>query len=128
MTQGLLSYLQSSSPALLAEAGVVLGYDGRHNSARWAGLAAGVFLRAGVKVCLFTTTTPTPYVPFTIARRGAAAGVMVTASHNPKWDNGYKVYWGNGAQILSPHDSNIQAAILQNLQPEEGAFTEPEPR
>jgi len=78
-----------------------------------------------VPVILFRTTVPTPFVPFTVMRRGAAAGVMVTASHNPRWDNGYKVYWGNGAQILTPHDKNIQAAILENLAPKPGSFQEP---
>ena len=124
-TQGLLAYLQAQSDRL-TEQGVVLGYDGRHNSRRWAGLAAGVFVRARVPVFLFPTTVPTPYVPFTILQRGAAAGVMVTASHNPKWDNGYKVYWDNGAQILSPHDKNIQAAIMENLQPAPEAFSLPD--
>ena len=126
VTQGLLAHLRSDQPDL-ASKGVVLGYDGRYNSARWADLAAGVFLRAGVPVILFRTTVPTPFVPFTILQRGAAAGVMVTASHNPKWDNGYKVYWANGAQILSPHDKEIQMAILDNLEPQSGAFELPDP-
>ena len=90
VTQGLLHHLVTDCPNVKTR-GVVLGYDGRHNSARWAELAAGVFLRAGVPVYLFRSTVPTPYVPFTIIQKGAAAGVMVTASHNPKWDNGYKV-------------------------------------
>ena len=85
-------------------------------------------VRARVPVYLFPTTVPTPYVPFTILQRGCAAGVMVTASHNPKWDNGYKVYWSNGAQILGPHDKNIQAAIMENLQPaSQESFTPPDP-
>jgi len=126
VTQGLLAHLKTEDPDLCSK-GVVFGYDGRHNSTRWANLAAGVFLRAGVPVYLFHTTVPTPFVPFTVLQRGAAAGVMVTASHNPKWDNGYKVYWANGAQILSPHDKNIQAAILDNLEPQTGAFVLPDP-
>jgi len=124
VTQGLLAYLQSSEPELVSK-GVVFGFDGRHNSSRWASLAAGVFLRAGVPVYLFHTTVPTPFVPFTVIQKGAAAGVMVTASHNPKWDNGYKVYWDNGAQILSPHDKNIQAFILKNLATAEESFSAP---
>jgi len=125
VTQGLLHHLQNDDPDLTSK-GIVFGYDGRHNSSRWAQLAAGVFLRAGVPVYLFHTTVPTPFVPFTVVQKGCAAGVMVTASHNPKWDNGYKVYWGNGAQILSPHDKNIQAAILNNLEPQPGAFDLPD--
>lgn len=126
VSQGLLAYLQTQEPQL-SKKGLVLGYDGRHNSARWAALTAGVFLRAKVPVILFRTTVPTPFIPFTVSQLGAAGGVMVTASHNPRWDNGYKVYWGNGAQILSPHDKNIQAMILTHLEPEVGAFDEPDP-
>lgn len=55
--------------------------------------------------------------PFGVRHLGAAAGIMVTASHNPKDDNGYKVYWGNGCQIIPPHDVGIAAAILDNLDP-----------
>ena len=126
VTQGLLSYLSQDCPDL-ASRGVVLGYDGRHNSSHWAELAAGVFLRSNVPVFLFRTTVPTPYVPFTILERSAAAGIMITASHNPKWDNGYKVYWANGAQILSPHVKNIQKAILDHLEPHPEAFNVPDP-
>lgn len=58
---------------------------------------------------------PTPFIPFAISEKNLLAGVMVTASHNPKEDNGYKVYWSNGAQIITPHDKNIQQSILENL-------------
>jgi phosphoglucomutase / phosphopentomutase len=67
-------------------------------------------------VYLFEEMVPTPFVPFTILEKRCLAGIMVTASHNPKEDNGYKVYWQNGAQIISPHDKNIQAHILENLE------------
>ena len=77
----------------------MIGFDGRHNSRRWARLAAAAFLRRGVCVRLFGRVTPTPWVPFTVQKKGAAVGVMVTASHNPKEDNGYKVYWSNGPQV-----------------------------
>jgi phosphomannomutase len=59
--------------------------------------------------------TATPFVPFCVQEKNALLGVMVTASHNPKEDNGYKVYWTNSAQIISPHDKNIQNSILKNL-------------
>eukprot|EP00088_Acartia_fossae_P006102 TRINITY_DN12792_c0_g1_i1.p1 TRINITY_DN12792_c0_g1~~TRINITY_DN12792_c0_g1_i1.p1 ORF type:complete len:615 (+),score=127.79 TRINITY_DN12792_c0_g1_i1:35-1846(+) len=125
VTQGLRNYLLKVQKDI-REKGVVYGFDGRYNSERWAKLAAGVFLREKIPVYLFKTTTPTPFVPFAIRQIGLSAGVMVTASHNPKWDNGYKVYWDNGAQILSPHDKEIQKEILNSLQPEDGAFQEPD--
>ena len=92
---------------------VVIGYDGRHNSQRFAELSANVFVDWGLKVYMFPSTTPTPFVPFAIRRLSLDAGIMVTASHNPKQDNGYKVYAANGAQIIAPIDSAIAEAIDQ---------------
>ncbi|KAK9508228.1 hypothetical protein O3M35_007934 [Rhynocoris fuscipes] len=105
--QGLLKYLLTQ-PVDLLNKGVVLGYDGRHNSKRFAELTAGIFLRAGSPVMLCSNVIPTPFVPFAVTKYKAAAGVMVTASHNPKDDNGYKVYWNNGAQELIPVKEQIE--------------------
>lgn len=82
----------------------------------FAELSASVFLNEGIPVHLYGEMVPTPFIPFAISHMNLLAGVMVTASHNPKEDNGYKVYWGNGAQIISPHDKNIQLYILDNLE------------
>lgn len=101
---------------------VVVGHDARHNSQRWAALTAGAFRRFGFKVFLFSGITPTPWVPYTLLRHKAVCGVMVTASHNPKEDNGYKTYWDTGAQIIPPHDTNIAKSILKNLEPLPGSF------
>ncbi|KAK3708998.1 hypothetical protein LTR37_011162 [Vermiconidia calcicola] len=90
---------------------VVLGYDARYNSEKFARLAAAAFLEKGFKVLWFGQLVHTPMVPFAVNHYAAAAGVMVTASHNPKNDNGYKVYWSNGCQIIPPHDAGIAAAI-----------------
>ncbi|CAD7013308.1 unnamed protein product [Ceratitis capitata] len=102
--------------------GIVFGYDGRHNSKRFAELSANVFLRAGYKVYLYKRLVATPLIPYTIRHFNCLGGVMVTASHNPKDDNGYKVYWSNGAQIIAPHDKNIQKAIIANLEPWAGTW------
>lgn len=67
---------------------------------RFAELTASVFLHGGAKVYLYSKLCPTPFVPFAVLHYKCAAGVMVTASHNPKDDNGYKVYWSNGAQVI----------------------------
>lgn len=82
---------------------------------RFAELSSCVFLNADIPVYLYSEMVATPFIPFAISNMNLLAGVMVTASHNPKEDNGYKVYWSNGAQIISPHDKNIQAEILENL-------------
>ena len=85
--------------------GVVVGYDCRHHSEEFARMTAGVLAANHIKVYLFDRLTPTNLVPFAIRTKNAFAGVMVTSSHNPKIYNGYKVFWSNGAQIISPVDA-----------------------
>lgn len=113
--QGLVKYVKECFSADDQLRGIVLGYDGRYNSKRFAELSATVFINEKIPVFLYSRMVATPFVPYCIAQTKALCGVMVTASHNPKEDNGYKVYWSNSAQIIPPHDKNIQNAILQNL-------------
>lgn len=94
-----------------ASRGVVIGYDGRHDSQQFAHDAASVLAAEGIKVYLTQRVAPTPLVAFGVLHLGAAAGIVVTASHNPPQYNGYKVYWENGAQIIPPHDTGIAAQI-----------------
>ncbi|KAH9951484.1 hypothetical protein B0H21DRAFT_719155 [Amylocystis lapponica] len=100
-----------------SDRGVVVAHDHRHNSERWAILTAAAFISTGVKVYLHKGLVHTPMVPFSVKRLNAACGVMITASHNPKQDNGYKVYWENAVQIIEPHDKGISESIKQNLEP-----------
>ena len=103
---------------LLARGGqqsVVIGYDGRKNSSIFAKDTAEIMQAAGVTATLFDRALPTPVLAFAVRHLGATAGVMVTASHNPAADNGYKVYLGGldgGSQIVSPADAEIEKAIL----------------
>ncbi|GAB7341268.1 hypothetical protein MBLNU457_7542t1 [Dothideomycetes sp. NU457] len=114
-SQGLAEYLISLDPGN-REKGIVIGKDGRHNSDKFAKLTAATFSAKGFKV-YWLKTVHTPLVPYGIRYHGAAAGVMVTASHNPAADNGYKVYMGNGCQIIPPHDKGIADHIEANLEP-----------
>lgn len=84
---------------------------------RFAQLTAAIFINENIPVYLYNRMTATPFVPFAVSQLKALCGVMITASHNPKEDNGYKVYWSNSAQIISPHDKNIANSILKNLVP-----------
>lgn len=115
---GLARYLLQVVPDAAAR-GVVIGFDGRHGSREFAGDTAAVLADHGLPSQLFDDVVPTPRLAHAVVHQGACAGVMVTASHNPPRDNGYKVYWGDGAQIVPPHDAGISAAIdgLQGFDP-----------
>lgn len=109
-TAGLAAYLLTERKDA-RERGVVVGYDGRKLSRELAEDTACVLAAAGIVAHLFPMLGPTPLTAYAVSDLGAAGGVMVTASHNPPEYNGYKVYWGNGAQIIPPHDGGIARAI-----------------
>lgn len=116
-SQGLAVSVKELIPDCLTKA-VVIGYDGRHHSKEFAAITAHVFATAGfTNIQLYSHLVPTPFVPYGVNYFHGCVGVMVTASHNPKQDNGYKVYWDNGCQIISPIDSTIAQNITKNLVP-----------
>jgi phosphomannomutase len=105
---GLCSYLKANG---LTDGPVLIGYDARHKSDVFAQDTAAVVRGAGLDAVLLDRPTPTPVVAFGVLHLKAVAGVVVTASHNPPQDNGYKVYLGDGSQIVPPSDAEIAAAI-----------------
>lgn len=115
-TQGLANYLKANF-SNLEQIKVVIGYDCRNNNTLFSETAAKIFAANGIKVYLFDALRPTPEISFAIRHLGCQSGVVVTASHNPKEYNGYKVYWEDGAQIVAPHDVNIvnEVANMTNV-------------
>ncbi len=107
---GLARYLLATDPQA-RQRGVVIGYDARRKSDVFASDTARVMAAHGIRAMLFDQHVPTPVLAWSITHLDAAAGVVVTASHNPPADNGYKVYLGDGAQIVPPHDIGISAQI-----------------
>ncbi len=108
-TQGLANYLNKAYPdkAKAGTLSAVIAYDSRNNSDVFAEATACIFAANGIKAYLFTSLRPTPELSYAIKQLKANTGVVVTASHNPRMYNGYKVYWDNGAQIVPPHDAGI---------------------
>ncbi|PLX16057.1 MAG: phosphoglucomutase [Salinivirgaceae bacterium] len=104
-TQGLANYLKMNFKN--QEISVAIAHDCRNNGELFAQTTADIFSANGIKVYLFDALRPTPELSFAIRELGCKSGVVVTASHNPKEYNGYKVYWEDGAQIIAPHDKNI---------------------
>ena len=105
-TQGLSNYLHKQFSGL-SQIKAVIAYDSRNNSRLFAEKAASVLSANGIYVYLFDKLKPTPELSFAIRHLSCQAGIVITASHNPKEYNGYKVYWEDGGQIISPHDKNI---------------------
>jgi len=108
-TQGLANYLKISFPE--KQISVAIAYDCRNNSDYFASVAADVLSANGIKVFLFDGLRPTPELSFTVRHLRCQAGIVITASHNPKEYNGYKVYWNDGGQLVPPHDKNVITAV-----------------
>ena len=115
-TQGFANYIKMMNPGK-KDLSVAISYDGRNNSPAFANVTADVMSANGIKVYIFDCLRPTPELSFAVREMRCDAGVMVTASHNPKEYNGYKAYWNDGGQLVSPHDKNVIAEVEKITDP-----------
>ena len=118
-TQGLANYIKQH---VKGEKSVCISYDARNNSELFAQISADVLSNNGIKVYLFEGLRPTPELSYSIRVKKATAGIMVTASHNPKEYNGYKVFWEDGGQITAPVDKDIVAEVAKIEDPADVRF------
>lgn len=107
-TQGLANYILKNGDK---NKGVLIGFDSRHHSHEFALEAARVFAGNGIKALLLKELRPTPFISFACLTKKCQAAIMITASHNPKEYNGYKVYWSDGGQVVPPHDTGIMHEV-----------------
>jgi phosphoglucomutase len=110
-TQGFANYIIESNPN--KEIKAVISFDNRNNSKEFAQITARVMAANGFKVFLFKELRPTPELSYAVRYFGCDAGVMLTASHNPKDYNGYKAYWNDGGQLVSPHDTLVIEKVMK---------------
>ena len=115
-TQGFANYIKKMNPGV-SDLRVAVAYDCRNNSPAFANITADVMSANGIRVFIFDCLRPTPELSFAVRELHCHAGVMVTASHNPKEYNGYKAYWNDGGQLVSPHDKNVIAEVEKILDP-----------
>ena len=118
-TQGLANYIKEH---VKGAASVCISHDSRNNSRLFAEISAQVLSNNGIKVYLFEDLRPTPELSYSIRAKKATAGIMVTASHNPKEYNGYKVFWSDGGQITAPVDKDIVAEVAKIEDPADVRF------
>ena len=118
-TQGLANYIKQH---VSGEKSVCISYDARNNSELFAQISADVLSNNGIKVYLFEGLRPTPELSYSIRAKKATAGIMITASHNPKEYNGYKVFWEDGGQITAPVDKDIVAEVAKIEDPADVRF------
>lgn len=111
-TQGLANYLKKALPDE-PQLKAAIAFDSRNKSEYFARIAAEVLAANGVKVYLFDSLRPTPELSFAVRTLKCHTGIVITASHNPKEYNGYKVYWSDGGQLVPPHDKNVIAEVLK---------------
>ena len=108
---GLAAYVKANTDSQ-SDLSCAIGYDTRHHSTEFARLCAGIMAAAGFTVYFLEGFHSTPCLSFTVRFKQCACGIMITASHNPPSDNGFKAYWGNGAQLVPPHDAGVIDQVM----------------